>query len=807
MSSSREVAPNTIDGMAATERYDYTSVIRRCRDEPESHITSLTTLAGRSMIKEAHAFFEELQADLSSIKIQGDDVDELWCTLDCQRYILPLWVQQMKKRSRVSQRRWIEIKESWEVIIQMTLSLNRNYASPSSIHQRPTYTAGTQSVTFGKVLYGNREDSLLTEEEMIVMESVLQATEREARTSTLLHERAFTGLIESALDDFSTTHSSIESQEQENSDIESSEFVGFIEALRKQIKILIALSPAEEQEEIYMALDRALRTALLKSNVGECIRQLQLYHSVISAWPLNNDTLAVGIECIFHERVQEHFDRLISHPYDSAMPQYFPFPLKELEDILALGANIRGEIQGRQDCSLWRAASSNNWQFFKALVHAGAPYTMEPRLQRSPLHAAAGTGNLDIIAFLLNSEECRHQININHHDIDDRTALHVAAEKCNEGVIKILLQQPGIDANPTVFGTYTPFLFAVEADAEPSKKYASIKTFLRSKRVDFNVRTSTMANALHLAARSRDVTLKIIVRHVKGINDQDWNGKTPLHHAVESNSKPNIDILLSHGADPTVSDGMGFTPLLLACRERYLGPMKLLLGLPESLKNQCPEPSRGFRTFCQPKHCSPVTLVLRDYEGAGKRRCAHVGLALGIILAAKPDLEMRNDTGQSVLNNVIATIDKSALLKLLQAGADVNSQDNDGKTPLRRLVRRDWFPSLEKVELLLEWGAEIGLKDKDGEDAVTADRASRQTKLLNIIEKHTRKKAKVQEQNNLRVLAKQTKAYIKNQEQRASKGNGPQASSNPFAILAVEETESKNKDSGIDMLKDISALK
>ena len=803
MSSSCEVAPDTFDGMAATERYDYTSVIRRSRDETESHITSLTTLAGRYMVEEAHALFEELQADLSSIKIQSDAVDELWCTLDWQRYILALWVQQIEKKSRVSQRRWVDIKESWEVIIQTTVSLNLKYASPSIIHQRPTYTAGTQSITFSKVLYGNQEDSLLADDEIILMESVLQATEREAWTSTLFHERAFTGLIQSAIDDLLTTQTQIESQEQQKSGIESSEFEEFIEGLEKQIKILIALSPAEEQEEIYMALDRALRTALLRSNVGECIRYLQLYHSLISAWPLHHNTLAVGIECIFHERVQERFDRIISHPYDSAMPQYFPFTLKDLEDMLALGANIRGEIQGRQDCSLWRAASSNNWQFFKALVHAGAPYTMEPWLQRSPLHAAAETGNLDIIAFLLNSEKFCHQINIDHHDIADRTALHVAAEKCNEGVIKVLLQQPGIDANPRVDGTYTPFLFAVEADAEPSKKYASIKTFLRSKRLDFNVWTSTMENALHLAAMSRNATLKIIVRHIKGINDQDWNGMTPLHHAVKSNSKPNIDILLSHGADPTISDGMGFTPLLLACRERYLGPMELLLGLSESLKNQCPDRIRGFQTSYQPEHSSPMALILRDYEYTGKRRCAHIGLALSIILAAKPDLEMRNETGQSVLNNVIASIDESALLKLLQAGADVNSQDNDGRTPLNRLMRSFWFPSLEKVELLLEWGAEIGLKDKGGEAAVTADLASRQTKLSDVIEKHTRKKARAQQQNNLRALAKQTEDYVKRQKQRATKRNGPQASSNPFAILPVEETESMEEETIDSVLTEI----
>ena len=784
---------------------DHVSFSRRSTDKPEdSHVKSLTALTGVYLVKEAYEFFEELQADLSSIEIQGDDVDELWCTLDWLRYILGLWVEQIKK-SRGSERKWLDIKESWEVIIQTTVALNLSYAHPSDCHQRPNCKDNTESLGFGKIIYDHRCQYILAEHETSLMKSILQATEEEAWSTPFFHERAFTGLIDSTMDDVAMIRSPVPLHEQRRSGIKSTIFKDFIEVLGKAIRDLIVFSTAEDQEEIYMALHRALRTALLRSddNVDTKIRYLKFYHSLLSTRPFNNDTLKIGIEWIFQSRVQGLFGDLISCSFDSSKPESFPYTVKNLEDTLALGGDVRGLVELRENCSLWIAARSNNYQFFKALVHAGAPYTMESTFDRTPLHAAAEAGNLDIVAFLLSSEQQYLRIDINQGDSRGRTALHEAAENGSESVIKLLLQQPGIDANAIDYGQQTPFRLALWAKTNRSKKYACIGIFLRNERVDCNIKTNNSANALHIAAMSKDVTLKTIIRHIKGINDQDERGATPLHLAVEFNSKPNVDILLSHGADPTVSDKNGFTPLLLAFQKRHLGPLELLLSLPGSLKHLSPELIGGLQRRCHP-HCSPVTLVLFDYEYVTKRTRADLIRVLRTILATKPDLEMRNDIGQSVLNYAIEAGDENAVLELLQAGADVNSQDHDGRTPLHRLMRSKRCPDPDKVELLLEWGADISLEEKNGHAAFTADWvssdwvypevASRYKKFWKNIENRKREKARQQQQKNLHVLAEQTKAYVEKQKQRETMRKRPQASSNPFAILQVEGMESPEDD-------------
>ena len=777
MSSFSETALNKVDESAATDEHDHASVIRRSEEKPvESNVRSLAALTGLYMVKEAYDFFEELQADLSSIKIQGEDFDKLWCTLDWQRYIIALWVKQIIKR-RVSGRRWPAIKESWEVIIQATVTLNLRYASPSSTYQRPTSAAHPQSIAFDKVPYAkkfvkNPFDSYHADDEVKLMESIIQATEKDACNTPLFHEKTFTGWIESAMDDLATTHSAVEIQEQRRSGAEPGEFGAFTEVLDKQIKGLIALLTTEEREEVYMALDRALRAALeydnlLFSDVRAKIRYLQFYKSLIAAWPFSNKASTTRVKTVLQSRVQETFEQLITHSfhsYDLSKPECFPYTVENLQDILALGANIRGKLMNRRNCSLFAAATANDYPLFKALVHAGAPYTWYLTYKSFPLQAAARSGNLDIVAFLLDKYQYWFRLKINYADEWGLTALHEAAKNCHESVIEFLLNHPGIDVNLRDCHGHTPFLLAVLSDADPSKKYAAMKAFLRSKRVDFNAKgfwgmDKSKSNALHMAATRNDDTLKIIVRHVRGINDRDRNGNTPLHHAVISHSKQNLDILLSHGADPTISNEDGYTPLLLACSWHHLESMELLLSLPESLKHQCYEPMERRRSRCQPTftHCSPVAFVLDDYRSASQEDRAHMVLALRIILTVKPDLEMRNDIGQSVLNYVIHQVDECALLDLLQAGADVNTQDVYGRTPLHGLIGA-WCPFPEKVKMLLEWGADIFLEDEDGETAVTSGTygGMRPMELLEVIKNHIREKAKEQQQKNLQIREKQS---------------------------------------------------
>ena len=226
---------------------------------------------------------------------------------------------------------------------------------------------------------------------------------------------------------------------------------------------------------------------------------------------------------------------------------------------------------------------------------------------------------------------------------------------------------------------------------------------------------------MRLAARVIDATLSIVGRRVKNLNLQSaWAKKTPLHEAAEANATQNVRLLLELGADAMIQDEHGCTPLLVACAKRHLGPMRELLRLPRRLQEQCPAPVEATDWYYQSHlHYSPVTLVLHDMRG-GWMSLDHIRVALRLILKAKPDLEVKDAKGRSVLNRIIKDIRKGMLVDLLQAGADVNSQDKNGNASTHRLLE-DNSRDLNMFKVLLEWGADLSIKNRGGKTATEMD--------------------------------------------------------------------------------------
>ena len=240
------------------------------------------------------------------------------------------------------------------------------------------------------------------------------------------------------------------------------------------------------------------------------------------------------------------------------------------------------------------------------------------------------------------------------------------------------------------------------------------------------------------------------------INARDWRGRTALHWAARNGCTDAIDMLLQQSQiNFGVKDHRGYTPLTYACQERHLGTMKRLMRDPRSLFELVSSSIESFRcrySIDSRKYRTPITQILQDLQGEGKRRLADVHLALMIVLAAKPDLEVRDPDSELYLNRVIKTINSRMLQDILRAGTDLNSRDYNGKsfihkaikavdgdilqnllrvgidvtsqgykgkTPMHELLRR-WFFEVEKLRMVLGWGTKLDIEKHDGDDPVTA---------------------------------------------------------------------------------------
>ena len=247
-------------------------------------------------------------------------------------------------------------------------------------------------------------------------------------------------------------------------------------------------------------------------------------------------------------------------------------------ELLRRGAN-KAVVAGLGGTPLHQAALHGHVLTVKRLLMAGCPVDVVASNGVSVLHVAARGGNDKVIKELLTCTGCE----INATDNDGGTALHVAAgsgkaeaalELIRHGANKAIVAGTGGTALHQAVGnghvsTVKVMLKAgcpvnvVDNNgasvmhAAAKHGHAEVIKELLSKGCNLNVTDNDGWLPLHLAARNgNSEALQELIRcemaqkgGVKSIH-ADVHGWTPLHHAVWSQSKDCVRILLEHGADP-----------------------------------------------------------------------------------------------------------------------------------------------------------------------------------------------------------------------------------------------------------------
>ena len=381
------------------------------KEEPKGKsVRSLTTTTGLKSMIEAHLYYEELQSGLDSILILGDNVKEMWCLVDWHRCILRKWIELKKKGHRGPKERWITIMNIWINILDVVVDLVFNYALPLQHYQSFATRQLRHDLNIRNML--SYHSDLLKEDETLWL-PILMVHQRDAWTnSPRMHEKPFRKLVTDIRRTIKGNIPEERLQLQRQCGIESSDFQNFIEEIEEKIKELIALSPEEEQEELYCALQRALLAA--SSNGPDMTSEYFWFiRSLIDTWFPSKRALRQDLDLEFQKCVQSRFEKIITPSrwcQNSAT-------IEDLQDSIALGADIRGMVEGQRNCSLWAAAGSTcPISIFQALVDAGAPYTMDRYQEQYPLQAAITYDNTDIVAFLLSGKNHSFQIDVNHAD-------------------------------------------------------------------------------------------------------------------------------------------------------------------------------------------------------------------------------------------------------------------------------------------------------------------------------------------------------------------------------------------------------
>jgi ankyrin repeat protein len=179
-----------------------------------------------------------------------------------------------------------------------------------------------------------------------------------------------------------------------------------------------------------------------------------------------------------------------------------------------------------------------------------------------------------------------------------------------------------------------------------------------------------------------------------------------LHMAIENNSVAIIKLLLTHGANPNIlSAGLaGETPLaevLLSHTLNKFQKYKLLKILLDSGADVNRASAFGDTALYYAAYTGNITCVKLLLERGANPN------ARGF--CEKPMLGL-------VIESAYPLADCEIIKLLLEHGADVNSIDLQGITPLMHAA---WRASVDVIQLLLERGADSTIKDNYGRTALT----------------------------------------------------------------------------------------
>jgi len=214
---------------------------------------------------------------------------------------------------------------------------------------------------------------------------------------------------------------------------------------------------------------------------------------------------------------------------------------------------------------------------------------------------------------------------------------------------------------------------------------------------------SLAANFMNLSGTQVADIVKVLLDHGAHVNAIDPKSHwTPLMHIALRNRPEAVEVLLHAGADINAKDAEGETALMKVTSDGLVNIVELLLkhGANTSLTNKLDETALDMAIYQKQKEIA------------------------GMLMADKKSI------GSKTINAAMYQKDTPLLKKLIEAGADVNQQDENGQTLLMEAADQG---DLDMVKMLLEHQAKVDIKSKFGGTPFTRAVAQKHTEIAEAL--------------------------------------------------------------------------
>ena len=235
-----------------------------------------------------------------------------------------------------------------------------------------------------------------------------------------------------------------------------------------------------------------------------------------------------------------------------------------------------------------------------------------------------------------------------------RTPLHYACKSGELAVVKMLVKA-GARVRAIDHGRLTCLMLA----SSGSGNTETVRYLVGLPQVDVRYRHSLdQYTALHLAAEKDAGIVQVLIDAGANIEAKTAFGKSPLHWACESGELGVVETLLRAGA-VMQGDRQGHTCLMRASSCGHTEIVRTLLCMPE----------------------------------------VHV--------------DRRGRSGHSALHRAVSDNHPDVVQVLIDAGADIETKDNFGRSPLHKASERGW--GLDIVKMLVSAGTDVRTTDSSGQ--------------------------------------------------------------------------------------------
>ncbi|KAM3455310.1 hypothetical protein MY3296_002498 [Beauveria thailandica] len=236
------------------------------------------------------------------------------------------------------------------------------------------------------------------------------------------------------------------------------------------------------------------------------------------------------------------------------------------DELLSLNGREKGS---QKRCRFWlRNVINSGWTSrLLVLLEDGADIDAIDEVGGSTALTHAAWLKADAMVSLLLD----HGADVNLRDLDDRTALHWAAEGTYADLVEALLDH-GAEIDCRVNG-WTPLLLA-------GRKWDELGARILVQRgADLNARDFHGRSVLHwFAIQGCAETVPLLLRSGASVDMQDYCGQTALHWAVASGHAATARRLLKRNASAALPTNDGSTALHIAAYIGYLKMVHLLLS-------------------------------------------------------------------------------------------------------------------------------------------------------------------------------------------------------------------------------------